>query len=211
MTYRLQFLGAALVAAAMAFGGTVGAQEAGQAPAPPEAAIGIVDVPYIMQNSSAAKGIRAQIDKDEASYKTTYSKRESELRAAYQELQSQLSLLGPDAQRERRVAFEQRAADFEREVDFRKKDLQARENKALKKVEDALKSVLQGMITERKVTLLLHKGAVVHFEPSMDLTEDALKRLNAKLQTVKVDPPAPLPKAPVAKAPAAKAPASKGK
>jgi Skp family chaperone for outer membrane proteins len=203
MKYGLRLLGVALIAAVAAFAGVALAQQSSP-PAPSAVSIGIVDVPYIMQNSAAAKQIRAQIEKDEASYKAAFSKRDSELRSAYQELQSQLSLLGPDAQRERRAAFEQRAASFEREVDFRKKDLQAREGRALKKVEDALKSVLQGMITERKVTLLLHKGAVVHFEPSMDLTGDALKRLNAKLPSVKVDPASPLPKAPAAKAPATK-------
>lgn len=199
MKYGLRLLGVALIAVVAAFAGAALAQQSSPA-APSSMSIGIVDVPYIMQNSAAAKQIRTQINKDEASYKAAFSKRDSELRSSYQELQNQLSLLGPDAQRERRSAFEQRAADFEREVDFRKKDLQTREGRALKKVEDALKSVLQGMITERKVTLLLHKGAVVHFEPSMDLTEDALKRLNAKLPSVKVDPPSPLPKAPAAKA-----------
>jgi Skp family chaperone for outer membrane proteins len=210
MTYGLRLFGVGLIAATMIFAGPASAQQPAQIPeATAPLTIGVVDVPYIMQNSAAAKGIRTQIAKDEAAYKADFAKRDGALRAAYQDLQSQLTLLGPDAQRDRRVAFEQRAADFEREVDFRKKDLQNRENNALKKVEDTLKSTLQGLITERKVTLLLHKGAIVHFESQMDLTGEAMKRLNAKLPSVKVDPPSPLPKAPVAKAAPAQAPKGK--
>jgi Skp family chaperone for outer membrane proteins len=157
-----------------------------------------------MQNAAASKGVRTQLDKDNAGYKADFSKREGDLRNAYQELQSQLGLLGPDAQRDRRVAFEQRAADFEREVDFRNHDMANRQNNALKKVEDGLRSVLLDLATERKLTLILQKGAAPYYDSDLDLTAEAMKRLDAKLPTVKVDAPSPLPKGP---APLPKGPA----
>jgi len=208
MVYGVRLLGVAVVAATMALTGAARAQQP-QALAQPALVVGIVDIPFILQNAAASKAVRAQLDKDDASYKANFTKRENELRSAYQELQNQLSLLGPDAQRDRRVAFEQRAADFDREVDFRKKDMQNRLNNAMKKVQDALKSTLQEMVNERKINLLLYRDAAVHYAPEMDLTEEAMKRLNAKLPTVKVDPPSPLPKAPASKAPAQKT--TKGK
>jgi outer membrane protein len=172
--------------------------------------VAVVDLTYIGQNAAAAKAVRAQVDKEEAGYRAEFNKRNNELRAAYQELQGQMGLLGPDAQRDRRVAFEQRAADFEREVDFRKRDVQNRAGIAMKKVEDTLKSVLLDLASERKLSLIIHKDAAPFYQSEMDLTDEAMKRLNAKLPTVKLDPPGPVPNATASQA-KPKQPPAKGK
>ena len=201
MRRHMKWFFAALTAAFVATGGMASAQ----APAKP-VSIAIVDIPYIMQNAASAKAVRAQLTKDDSSYKADFGKREGDLRSAYQELQSQLGLLGPDAQRDRRVAFEQRAADFEREVDFRNHDMANRQNNAMKKIEDGLRSVLLDLASERKLSLILQKGAAPFYDSELDLTAEAMKRLDAKLPSVKLDPPAPLPKA----APQAAKPPAKG-
>jgi len=202
MLYAMRVFGAACLAAAVA----VAVPARAQAPVT-SLTVAVVDLTYIAQNAAAAKAVRAQVDKEEAGYRTDFNKRNNELRSAYQELQGQMGLLGPDAQRDRRVAFEQRAADFEREVDFRKRDVQNRANNAMKKVEDALKSVLLDLAAERKLSLILHKEAAPFYNSDMDLTDEAMKRLNAKLPTVKLDAPGPVPKAQAPKP----QPAPKGK
>jgi Skp family chaperone for outer membrane proteins len=182
-----------------------------QAQTPPakQLVIAIVDIPYVLQNTVSSKAIRDQLAKDDAAYKADFSKRETDLRNSYQELQSQLGLLGPDAQRDRRVAFEQRAADYEREADFRNRDMTNRQNNAMKKIEDGLKSVLLDLAAERKLSMIIQKGAAPFYDSDLDLTGEALKRLDVKLPSVKLDAPAPLPKNPPpgkAPAPGAQAP-----
>lgn len=207
MLRGMRLLGAACLVAAVAAAGPARAQ----APAT-SLTVAVVDLTYIGQNAAAAKAVRAQVDKEEAGYRADFNKRNNELRAAYQELQGQMGLLGPDAQRDRRVAFEQRAADFEREVDFRKRDVQNRASIAMKKVEDTLKSVLLDLATERKLSLIIHKDAAPFYQSEMDLTDEAMKRLNARLPTVKLNPPGPVPKAAAGQAAKPKQPpAAKGK
>lgn len=209
MNRHMRIIGALLMA--FAFLAVVPAQA--QTPPAKALTIAIVDIPYVLQNAVSSKGVRDRLAKDDASYKADFSKREADLRASYQELQSQLGLLGPDAQRDRRVAFEQRAADYEREADFRNRDMTNRQNNAMKKIEDGLKSVLLDLAAERKLSLIIQKGAAPFYDSDLDLTNEALKRLDAKLPSVKIDPPAPLPKTPPAgaKPPAApKPPAAKG-
>ena len=192
MLNAMRLFGVACLAVSL---GSVGPAWA-QAPATKLSTVAVVDIPFIMQNAASSKGVRTQLDKDNAGYKADFSKREGDLRNAYQELQSQLGLLGPDAQRDRRVAFEQRAADFEREVDFRNRDMANRQNNAMKKVEDGLRAVLLDIASERNLALILQKGAAPYYDSDLDLTNEAMKRLDAKLPTVKVDAPSPLPKGP---------------
>jgi outer membrane protein len=198
MLYGMRLLGAAALAAAVAAAGPARAQ----APVT-SITVAVVDLTYIAQNAAAAKAVRAQVDKEEAGYRADFNKRNNDLRTAYQELQGQMGLLGPDAQRDRRVAFEQRAADFEREVDFRKRDVQTRAGNAMKKVEDTLKTVLLDLASERKLTLILHKDAAPFYNSDMDLTNEAMKRLDVKLPSVKLDPPGPVPKASATQTPKA--------
>lgn len=191
MFHGMRVFGAACFAAAFAMAAPVRAQ----APVT-SISVAVVDLNYIAQNAAAAKAVRAQVDKEEASYRADFNKRNNDLRTAYQDLQGQMALLGPDAQRDRRLAFEQRAADFEREVDFRKRDVQNRANNAMKKVEDALKSVLLDLASERQLTLIIHKDAAPFYKTEMDLTDEAMKRLNVKMPSAKLDPPGAVPKAP---------------
>lgn len=200
MTFRIAFIVAAVAVAIAAV------------PAPSQAqqplAVAVVDIPAVMQNAAAAKGVRSQLDKEEAGYKADFSKREGEFRNAYQQLQNDFAKLGPDAARDRRMSFEQRYADFEREVEFRKQDFQGRADRSMKKVEDALRSVLLDMASEHKLDLILVKGAVLFSDSSRDMTQEALKRLDTKLPTVTIDKPAALPKAPAAQAPKPNQPAA---
>jgi Skp family chaperone for outer membrane proteins len=192
MTFRFALMAAAIAAALAIAPASSRAQQ--------PLAVAIVDIPAVMQNAVAAKGVRTQLDKEEAGYKADFSKREGEFRTQYQQLQTDFAKLGPDAARDRRMSFEQRYADFEREVEFRKQDFQGRADRSMKKVEDALRSVLLDMATEHKLDLILVKGAVLYSDSSKDMTQEALKRLDAKLPAVTIDKPAALPKAPAAQA-----------
>jgi outer membrane protein len=196
MQNPMRIIGALLIAVALFALSPAQAQAQAPASVAKQVSIAVVDIPYILQNAVSSKAVRSQLEKDDAAYKANFSKREGDLRASYQELQSQLGLLGPDAQRDRRAAFEQRAADFEREVDFRNHDMANRQNNAMKKVEDGLKSVLLDLAAERKLSLILQKGAAPFYDSDLDLTNEAMKRLDAKIPSVKLDAPAPLPKGP---------------
>jgi len=198
MTFRVSLMAAAFAAALAVAPATSHAQQ--------PLSIAVVDIPVVMQNSAAAKGVRAQLDKEEAGYKADFSKREGEFRNQYQQLQSDYAKLGPDAASDRRMSFERKYADFEREVEFRKQDFQGRADRSMKKVEDGLRAVLLDIASERKLDLILVKGAVLYNDSSRDLTQEALKRLDAKLPSVTIDKPAALPKAPAAQAPKPAAP-----
>lgn len=162
--------------------------------------VAVVDIQRVLRESAASKSIQGQIEKQRASYQQEITKQENELRSAEQELNRQRTLVSPDAFNERRRQFEQRVGNLQRDVQNRKRELDKSFSTAMRTVENSLREIIEQMVTERRLTLVLIKTQTVFAAPELELTEEVMKRLNAKLPSVKVPPPAPPAKA-KAKAP----------
>jgi Skp family chaperone for outer membrane proteins len=178
----------ALFAAAVLLAHTVAPTMAQTAPN-----IAIVDMQRIMRDSLAAKSVQAQLEKQRGVYSQELSKQENELRAAEQELNRQRTLVSPEAFAERRRQFEQKQANLQKEVQARRREFEKLQGGALRNIEAALSEIIQQLIVERKLTLVLPKQVVMSHIPEYEVTDEVMKRLNAKLPSVKVAAPSATP------------------
>ena len=64
---------------------------------------------------------------------------------------------------------------------------------AARTVETTLRQVIEQLVTERKLMLVLSKSQMMYAAPGLEITDEVLKRLDAKLPTVKVPSPAKAP------------------
>lgn len=167
--------------------------------------VATIDFQRIQRDSSAGKSIKAQLDKQAAAHQQEIAKQENELRNAEQELNRQRTLISPEAFNERRRQYEQKFANLQRDVQNRKRDMNNSVVAAERVMEQSLQTVVEQLVTERKLSLVLRKELTVYTAPEFEITDEVMKRLNAKLPSVKVTTPAP-PKAPAAAAPKAPAP-----
>lgn len=163
--------------------------------------VSVVDIQRIMRDSAAAKSIQGQIEKMRASYQQEITKQENELRNAEQELNRQRTLVSPEAFNERRRQFEQKVGNLQRDVQNRKRALDNSFSSAMRTVENSLREIIEQLVTERRLNLVLIKSQTIFSAPELEMTDEVMKRLNAKLPSVKVPPPAPAAAAPKAPAP----------
>lgn len=159
------------------------------APAYAQQNIAVVDIQRIMRESNATKSITTQIETQRNAYQQQITKQENDLRNAEQELNKQRTIISPEAFAERRRAFEQRVGNLQRDVQNRKRELDKSLNSATITVQNALRDIIGALVTERKYTLILIKSQTAYNAPEMEVTEEVLKRINAKLPSVKVPPP----------------------
>ena len=80
----------------------------------PPAVIAVVDVQFILQKSTGAASVRAQVDKIRTEYQEQVNVQDQELRKQEQELKRQQSLLAPKAFNTKRREFQRRVADVRR-------------------------------------------------------------------------------------------------
>jgi Skp family chaperone for outer membrane proteins len=157
--------------------------------------VAVVDIQRVMRESAAAKSIQGQIEKLRASYQKEITKQENDLRNAEQELNRQRTLVSPDAFNERRRQFEQKVGHLQRDVQNRKRELDKSFSTAMRTVETSLREVIEQLVTERRLSLVLIKSQTIYNAPEFEMTDEVMKRLNAKLPSVKVPPPAKTPPA----------------
>lgn len=165
--------------------------------------VAVIDVLRLQRESAASKSIKAQIEKQFAVHQQEITKQENELRTAEQELNRQRTLISPEAFAERRRQFEQKVANLQRDVQNRKREMDKSQVAAQRIVEQSLSGIVEQLVTERKLTLVLGKNQTIYAAPEFEITDEVIKRLNAKLPSVKVPPPAPASAAPPAAAPGA--------
>jgi outer membrane protein len=94
---------------------------------------------------------------------------------------AQKPTLTADMQQQRELAFNQRAGALQRKADLRNRELQATEQKAVSRIAAEVSPLLRQIYTQRACGLLLDRNSVFGANPSMDVTADVVRLLDAKI------------------------------
>src|SRR5260370_38207577 len=151
----------------------------------------VVDLQQILQDAKAAKAVQAVINQEYSSYTKEVAQQEDELQKSRTELERQRTILAPDAFNTRARDLQQRYDELGQVVQGRRQSLQQSLNEAMVKVKNAALEVIADMVKERRANLVIEKQAVVFEAEGMDITADAIARLDQKLASVPVNLPKP--------------------
>lgn len=179
----LLILAIAIVAAGFLLAG--GSDPARAQQLPPTVAA-VIDYQRILREAAAARSIREQIETRRKAYQGEISREEQRLHEADKEFARQRSLLTPEAFAEKREAFEEDISEVQRLVQQRRRELDRAAEAALNEVKAALIEIVTGMAEERGFNLVLPSSEVLFFARQIDLTEEVLAKLDARLPDVVV-------------------------
>ena len=154
--------------------------------ATPPAKIAILEFQRVILESAAANDIKVQVDDRRRVYQNEIIKQEQELREAEQELSRQATILAPEALAQKRREFESRVAQVQTGMQARKRELDQAYSYGMKEVQRALTVIIAALAKERGFNLVLPHGQIVFADSSLNITDEALRRLNAQLPSVKV-------------------------
>ena len=152
----------------------------------PATVAAVIDYQRILRDAAAAKSIRQQIEARRQSYQEEISKEEKRLHEADKAFAKQRSVLSNEAFAEKRRAFEQEVAEVQRLVQDRRRELDGMAAAALNKVKEALIEIVTSIAEERGFNLVLPSSEVLFFARSLDLTEEVLTKLDARLPQVQL-------------------------
>ena len=172
--------------ALVAFLGTLPAV-AQQRPAAP--VILVVDTNRIMGEAKSMKTIRDQIDSVKNQFTAELKGEEDALRRADQEMTQQRQVLSPEAFEQRRRDLQQRAAALQAKARTRRSQLDQALRTAVTTVRTRVIRLAQGAAQRRGANMVMQKSDLVYFDPSMEITEEILRQLDAELPSVRVEVP----------------------
>lgn len=152
----------------------------------PPTVAAVIDYQRILREAEAAKSIREQIESRRNAYQDEISDEEERLREADQAFAKQSSVMSPEARAEKRREFEKEVVEVQRLVQERRNALDKASAVALNEVKKVLIEIVTGMADERGFNLVLPSSEVLFFARKIDLTEDVLAELDARLPHVEV-------------------------
>lgn len=147
----------------------------------------VIDFQEALRRSDAAEQARRQVDVLRQGYQEAFVAIEEELRAAESELADNRTRLPPEAFAERRREFEERVTQAQREAQTTRASLDQAVERAMGAVRAQLIEVIADIAQERGATLVLNKAQVILVDRSLDLTDEAVSRLDQVMPTVDVE------------------------
>ena len=173
----------ALALAASGFLVPAYAEDKGAIPAP---TIALINAQKIMKESLAAQSLLEQVDKIHRKERDKIAQLEDSLRDERQKIERQRTVLTPDKYKEKLQQWEITSREHIREVEKRKRALDASLNRSLAQIKNALYVIIQDISENRGINLVFNKLQFFFGDPEMDITDEALVRLNQELKTVKL-------------------------
>jgi Skp family chaperone for outer membrane proteins len=153
--------------------------------APPSRAI--VDMQALLSASTAGQSIQAQVDEHRTMTMKTLATKQGDLRQREQDLMSKRgSVSGADLVQAKQ-SLEQ---DFEKMRNYtqeRKTVLDVAYNKAMMSLMDQVYGVVKDIANEHGYGTVLSKHSVVYDADAVDISTEAMKRLNAQVSDIKLD------------------------
>ena len=149
----------------------------------------VVDVAKTVRDSDAAIGIQKQMEEVRAKIQAAITVREKDLLKEEQTLGQQRSILAPDVFERKAAEFRQKVEQAQRDIQGKRKDLDKTFNGAIEKVRKTLIEIIAKIAKEAKAHLVFDKRQVLMIENSLDVSDDALARLNKALPEVQIEMP----------------------
>lgn len=154
--------------------------------------IAVIDYARAMRESKAGQQVREQVDKQRAIYQAEIKSIQTKLEESRQELQQQQAVLAPEVFARRRQEYQQQAESLQRTAQSRKRSLDQMQAQGFGEIEKVLRDVLQTLVEERGYDIVMNAGqgtsTIVMASRELFITEEAIKRLDAKLPSVTVKP-----------------------
>jgi Skp family chaperone for outer membrane proteins len=151
--------------------------------------IAVVDVDQIMQDSSAAKGVRGQIEKFQQSFQEEMGAEENGLRTKQGELDGLRKTLPQEAFAEKVRAFDASVAEFQRKGALRRRAIDRSVGQAMGQIQEAMIEAVRVVAGVHGANIVLPRTQVMMFDEKMNITKEIIDAMNKKIPRVDVPTP----------------------
>lgn len=151
-----------------------------------EGSIAVVDVRALMNDSKAAKSIQDQLVKHREKFLADLSKQEQKLRDEEQTLAKAQATLEKEEFAQKVKEFEESKLKTRQMVQDQKRALDEGVNEATNTLRTEIFKVVEKIAEEKKYDLVLTRQNVVVGSQNLNITDEAMKRLDKSLSSVKL-------------------------
>lgn len=147
----------------------------------------VIDRGRLMSESEAGKNITEQAVVLRETITAELEKKYSEFEKEQKQLEAQVDVISQEVLQKRAEELNSKAQILEREKQMKNREYQASVVKASGKISEALEPILVEILKSRSATILMDKSQVLFTAPEIDITADAMQKLNEAIKEVKLE------------------------
>lgn len=145
-----------------------------------DAKIGVVDFERIIQESTAGKAARAEIEKEKERIESDLRQTGQEIDNLKSKLEAEALVMSREMREEKGREFRIKVNDFKELQKKKAQDFRVFEAKIIKRIQKDVFEIVEQIGKKGKYLLVVEKGAVLYYPDTIDVTEELLKRYDAK-------------------------------
>lgn len=151
--------------------------------------IAVVDGLKIKTTSKPFMKVRELLENQHAQVHKEILAQENAIRQEYDSLKTSLSSI--EDKKKQKQELDKKVAELEKNVQKKKDVLTKQFSILVENVETAMNDVIAGLVKEHGFNLVLNKSiqdtrVILYHEPSLDITDEVIRRLDEKIKTVEL-------------------------
>lgn len=146
--------------------------------------IAVIDIDMILVKSKAAVSIKKQVEEKRKEFLKEIKVEEDKLRAEQKILEKKRSKISKEEFLKQFQGFESRRLVARKKIKDKKQKLEKAYSKAMNILTKSIYEVCQKIAVEDKVDLIITRQNIVVGSLSLDVTKEAMSRLNKKLPSL---------------------------
>jgi outer membrane protein len=167
--------------------------------------VGVIDVQLAVDSIDEGKAAQAQLKKEFEARQKTISAAEDEIRKMGADFQKQQAVMNEETRTKRQEEINQKIRDLQNTYVTLQKELQERERVMTQPIREKMQALVREIAAGEGLAVVLDANAVIYAAPTVDLTNELVRKYNQRHKAGEAKPAAD------AKKPAAAAPAADAK
>ncbi|MFP4347330.1 MAG: OmpH family outer membrane protein [Thermodesulfobacteriota bacterium] len=145
-----------------------------------DAKIGIVDFERIIQESTAGRAARAEVEKEKERIESSLMETGREIEDLKSKLEAEALVMSREMREQKGREFRIKVNDFKELQKKSAQDFRVFEAKIIQRIQKDVYEIVKQIGEKGDYLLIIEKGAVLYYPNAIDVTDELLKRYNAK-------------------------------
>jgi len=146
----------------------------------------VVNVDKVVRESKAGKYLVAQIDKQKAGFKAELEKQRKVFREQEKKLLEDRANLSEEEFKKKVDELNKKGNSMEKALAEKEGQLETNFSKGRDQIFSAMELIVKDIAKERGLTLVLNRAVVLIYNAEYEITDEVMKKLDAKLPAVKL-------------------------
>ena len=152
----------------------------------PNTSIGVIDINKILAEANAAVEAAEEIEKIAIEIENEIKSSDEEIIKEQNLLIESQSIMAPEAFEAKRIEYESKIQTYNSERQSKLMKIEELIAISRNDILNAIKPILEEISNEKGITIILEKTSIMLNAEKMDITNEALKRLNKSLPEIKL-------------------------